>query len=302
MTMIHEQTHQARSNVWSDLLMLIKPSITFMAVFTALGGMWLAPMDISISRALLTLLGTALIVGAANTLNCYLERESDKLMTRTKSRPLPGGRMKPATALYLGLVLSALALPILYLFASPMTAGLAAFALVAYVWVYTPMKQVSSWALIVGSVPGAMPPLLGWTAATETIDGAGLALFGILFIWQLPHFIAISMYRQSEYDNAGIKTVASQLGLTMAKWQILLWTTALVVVSLSLVPLNVAGLLYLVAASILGVAFMWIALLGFRTKQPNRWARNVFLYSLVYMNLMVVALAVDHQFGFALVS
>ena len=210
--------------------------------------------------------------------------------------------MKPATALYLGLVLSALALPILYLFASPMTAGLAAFALVAYVWVYTPMKQVSSWALIVGSVPGAMPPLLGWTAATEAIDGAGLALFGILFIWQLPHFIAISMYRQSEYDNAGIKTVASQLGLTMAKWQILLWTTALVVVSLSLVPLNVAGLLYLVAASILGIAFMWIALLGFRTKQPNRWARNVFLYSLVYMNLMVVALAADHQFGFALLS
>ena len=282
--------------------MLVKPSITFMAVFTAMGGMWLAPMEISMSRALLTLLGTALIVGAANTLNCYLERESDKLMTRTKSRPLPGGRMKPATALCVGLILSALALPILYLFASPMTAGLAAFALVAYVWVYTPMKQVSSWALIVGSVPGAMPPLLGWTAATETIDGAGLALFGILFIWQLPHFIAISMYRQSEYDNAGIKTVASQLGLTMAKWQIWLWTTALVVVSLSLVPLNVAGLIYLVAASILGAAFLWIALIGFRTKQPNRWARKVFLYSLVYMNLMVVALAIDHQFGLALLN
>lgn len=302
MTMIRQQTYQPRSGGWSDLLMLVKPSITFMAVFTALGGMWLAPKEVSLSRALLTLLGTALIVGAANTLNCYLERESDKLMTRTKNRPLPGGRMKPTTALCVGLVLSALALPTLYMFASPMTAGLAAFALVAYVWVYTPMKQISSWALIVGSVPGAMPPLLGWTAATETIDGAGLALFGILFIWQLPHFIAISMYRQSEYDNAGIKTVASQLGLTTAKWQILLWTSALVVVSLSLVPLNVAGLVYLVAASILGAAFLWIALMGFRTKQPNRWARKVFLYSLVYMNLMVVFLAIDHQFGSALIG
>ena len=122
-----------------------------------------------------------------------------------------------------------------------LTAALAAFALVCYVAIYTPMKQVSSWALLVGSVPGAMPPLLRWTAQAETIDGAGLALFGILFVWQLPHFIAISMYRQSEYDRAGIKTVASQLGLSMAKWQILLWTTALVVPESMLVPLQLAG-------------------------------------------------------------
>ena len=196
-------------------------------------------------------------------------------------------------------MLTALSLPILYIFASPLTALLAAFALVAYVWIYTPMKQVSSWALIVGSVPGAMPPLLGWTAATEVIDGAGLALFGILFVSQLPHFIAISMYRQREYDNAGIKTVASQLGLTIAKWQIMLWTTALVVVSLALVPLEVAGGIYLISASILGLIFMGIAVAGFRTRKPNQWARAVFLYSLVYMNLMVVFLAVDHHIGWA---
>ena len=292
-----ENTQPRRSSFLADVLMLIKPSITFMAVFTAMGGMWLAPNGISITRAVLTLIGTALIVGAANTLNCYLERESDKLMTRTKTRPLPDGRMSAKTALVLGLSLTMLALPLLYVCASPLTALLAAFALISYVWIYTPMKQVSSWALLVGSVPGAMPPLLGWTAATEAIDGAGLALFGILFVWQLPHFIAISMYRQKEYDNAGIKTVASQLGLTIAKWQILLWTTALVVVSLALVPLEVAGGIYLISASVLGAIFMGIALAGFRTTKPNRWARAVFLYSLVYMNLMVVFLAVDHQVG-----
>ena len=292
-----ENTQPRRSRFLSDVLMLIKPSITFMAVFTAMGGMWLAPNSISITRAVLTLIGTALIVGAANTLNCYLERESDKLMTRTKTRPLPDGRMSAKTALVLGLSLTMLALPLLYVCASPLTALLAAFALISYVWIYTPMKQVSSWALLVGSVPGAMPPLLGWTAATEAIDGAGLALFGILFVWQLPHFIAISMYRQKEYDNAGIKTVASQLGLTIAKWQILLWTSALVVVSLALVPLEVAGGIYLISASVLGAIFMGIALAGFRTTKPNRWARAVFLYSLVYMNLMVVFLAVDHQVG-----
>ena len=286
----------------SDVLMLVKPNITFMAVFTALGGMWLAPTPVSLSKIVLTLVGTALIVGAANTLNCYLERDSDKLMARTKNRPLPDGRMAARTALVLGLLLTALALPVLYLFASPLTALLAAFALVAYVWIYTPMKQVSSWALLVGSVPGAMPPLLGWTAATEVIDGAGLALFGILFIWQLPHFIAISMYRQTEYDNAGIKTVASQLGLTMAKWQILLWTSALVLVSLALVPLEVAGSIYLISASVLGAIFLGIAVAGFRTKRPNRWARAVFLYSLVYMNLMVVFLAVDHNIAWDLLS
>ncbi len=295
--MICENTQPNRSRFLSDFLMLVKPSITLMAVFTAMGGMWLAPTGISLTRALFTLLGTGLIVGAANTLNCYLERETDKLMSRTKNRPLPGGRMTARTALVLGLMLTATSLPLLYVFASGLTALLAAFALVAYVWIYTPMKQMSSWALIVGSVPGAMPPLLGWTAATEGIDGAGLALFGILFVWQLPHFIAISMYRQREYDNAGIKTVASQLGLTMAKWQILLWTTALVVVSLALVPLDVAGEFYLVSASLLGLVFISIAIAGFRTRKPNQWARTVFLYSLVYMNLMVVCLAVDNTFG-----
>ena len=279
--------------------MLIKPSITLMAVFTAWGGIWLAPQAISAAKVIWTLLGTALIVGAANTLNCYIERESDKLMARTKIRPLPAGRMNPTVALVIGSLLTLIALPLLYFFSSPMTAGLAAFALVCYVAIYTPMKQVSSWALLVGSVPGAMPPLLGWTAATETIDGAGLALFGILFVWQLPHFIAISMYRQAEYDRAGIKTVASQLGLSMAKWQILLWTTALVVLSLALVPLELAGSLYLVSAISLGVIFMVIAIAGFKTQQSNRWARSVFLYSLIYMNLMVVCLAIDHQFGSA---
>lgn len=288
-----------RPSALSDALMLIKPSITLMAVFTAWGGMWLAPNAISTSKVLWTLLGTALIVGAANTLNCYIERESDKLMARTKVRPLPAGRMEPKLALSIGLVLTCIALPMLYICSSPMTAALAAFALLCYVAIYTPMKQVSSWALLVGSVPGAMPPLLGWTAATETIDGAGLALFGILFVWQLPHFIAISMYRQSEYDRAGIKTVAGQLGLTIAKWQILMWTTALVVLSLALVPLDLAGSLYLVSALSLGIIFLVIAIAGFRTKHANRWARGVFLYSLIYMNLMVICLAIDHQFGSA---
>lgn len=288
-----------RRSSLSDALMLIKPSITIMAVFTAWGGMWLAPDAIPAAKVLWTLIGTALIVGAANTLNCYIERESDKLMTRTKVRPLPAGRMSPKIALWIGIVLTIIALPILYIYSSPMTAGLAAFALLCYVAIYTPMKQVSSWALLVGSVPGAMPPLLGWTAATETIDGAGLALFGILFIWQLPHFIAISMYRQSEYDRAGIKTVAGQLGITIAKWQILIWTSALVILSLALVPLDLAGSLYLVSALSLGIIFILIAIAGFTTQQPNRWARGVFLYSLIYMNLMVICLAVDHQFGSA---
>ena len=293
LTNLHQ--NELKGRLSKDLIMLVKPNITFMALFTALGGFWLAPGEATTSVLLWTLLGTALIVGSANALNCYLERETDGLMARTKSRPLPAQRMEPAIALKFGLCLGALALPILYMFANPLTALLAAVALVSYVWIYTPMKQVSAWALLVGSVPGAIPPLLGWTAATGTLDGAGLALFGILFVWQLPHFIAISMYRQAEYDRAGIKTVAGQLGLNAARWQILLWTTALALVSFSLVPLQLAGTFFLVSSTVVGIGFIGLAIWGFVSDRPNRWARAIFLYSLLYMNLIVVFLVVDTQ-------
>ncbi len=146
-----------------DLVALTKPRITLMVIITTLGGLWLAPGEVPMVTILATLVATAMVVGAANTLNCWLERDSDAFMARTKNRPLPSGRLDPRWALGLGLALGAISVPVLTLVVNPLTGLLAAIALVSYVWIYTPMKQRSPAALLVGSVPGALPPLMGWT-------------------------------------------------------------------------------------------------------------------------------------------
>ena len=277
----------------SDYAALAKPNITFMAVFTTLGGLWLAPGSASWALIAYTSVGTALIVASANALNCYLERESDRFMTRTQTRPLPAGRMNPSSALWFGLLLAVVSVPILTFLVNPVTGLLAAIALVSYVWIYTPMKQASPWALVVGAVPGAMPPLLGWTAMTGQVEWPGIVLFGIMFIWQMPHFIAISMYREAEYTRAGIRTVASVAGVASAKRQILAWTAILVPFSFLLVPLNVSGYVYLVSAVVLGVVFLYRSIQGFRAEDSDRWAKSLFLYSLVYLTALFAAVAVD---------
>lgn len=281
------------SAILRDLVALTKPRITLMVVITTAGGIWLAPGATPWLTVLATLAATAMVVGAANTLNCWLERDSDKHMARTKQRPLPAGRLDARWALALGLVLGALSVPILTFVANPLTGLLAAVALVSYVWIYTPLKQRSTLALAVGSVPGALPPLMGWTASTGELGAPGIVLFGILFLWQLPHFLAISIFREQEYTKAGIKVVPAVKGPLATKVRAAIYAGALVPVSLMLVPLGIAGTLYLVVAGVLGVAFFAWALWGLRREAGNRWARQLFLASLVYLPLLFAALALD---------
>lgn len=280
-----------------DLAALTKPRITAMVVITTLGGLWLAPGEVPLLVVLATLVSTAMVVGAANTLNCWLERDVDRHMARTKHRPLPDGRLDPRLALGLGLALGAISVPILTLVANPLTGLLAAIALVSYVWVYTPMKQRSPFAIVVGSVPGALPPLMGWTAATGELSAPGIVLFGILFLWQLPHFLAISLFREREYTKAGIRVMPAVHGVASTKRQAALWAGALLPVSLLLVPLGIAGWIYLSVAGVLGVVFLVWALAGLRAEAGNRWARQLFLASLVYLPLLFAALAVDVAAG-----
>src|SRR5262245_42474538 len=197
----------------ADLVALAKPRITALVITTTAGGLWLAPVKVGMGVAGLTILGTSLIVAGANALNMYIEREIDGRMERTKDRPLPAGRLAPRIALWFGVVLSVAAVPILAIGVNATTALLAVLANLSYVLAYTPLKQRSHWALLVGAVPGAMPPLLGWTAATGTIGAGGLVLFGILFLWQVPHFLAISIFRKEEYARAGLKVMPNTLGI-----------------------------------------------------------------------------------------
>jgi len=276
-----------------DLIALTKPRITLMVLVTAAGGMWLAPGSeggVSIAIMLLT---TGMVVGAANTLNCYLERDSDRLMARTANRPLPDGRLQPSWALVFGVLLALFAVPTLTLAVNPITGLLGFIALVSYVAIYTPMKQHTPAALFVGALPGALPPLMGWTAVTGRIEPPGLVLFGILFLWQIPHFIAISIFRQEEYERAGLKVLPSVRGLRSAKLQAAIYAGALWGVSLLLVPYGLAGSIYLTTAIVFGAHFFWMALRGFQAEDSKVWAKKFFVASLVYLTALFAALILD---------
>jgi protoheme IX farnesyltransferase len=274
-------------------IVLTKPTITALSVLMAAGGLVLAPVKLNLLTAVLALLGTAFAVASANVLNMYLERETDGLMKRTRSRPLPSGRMNPNAALGFGIGLGVAAMLLLAIGVNVITAVLGCFALLAYVFVYTPLKRKTPLALIIGAVPGAIPPLMGWTAATGEISAPGLVLFAILLLWQLPHFLAIAMYSKADYARAGILTVPVVRGDRVARLQALAYATMLVPVSLLLVPLGVAGWLYFSVASAVGV---WFALKGFRGFTPaagTRWARQFFFASLIYLPVLTAGLMLD---------
>lgn len=276
-----------------DLSTLAKPGLTMMNVMMTAGAMGLAAVSLPWITWLMVLLSAGVLVGSANAMNMYLEREGDKEMARTRRRPIPAGRMRPGTALAIGLTGGLLAVFGLTFYGNVATGALGAFGFISYVWVYTPMKRRSPWAMQIGAIPGAIPPLLGWTAATGNFNIAGIVLFLIVFFWQIPHFIAIAIYRQADYVRAGIKTWPSVRGMDSAKNQALLYTFFLTPVSLMLVPLGIASYAYLVAAAALGLWFLITCVRGFEPESGQRWARHFFVVSIIYLPLLTLALIID---------
>jgi heme o synthase len=295
-----------------DLVTLTKPRITVIVVATCAAGMAIAPVRIPGSVAALALLGTALIVASANALNMWWERDTDGLMDRTRKRPLPAGRMAPDVALFFGLALGASSIPMLVA-VNTLTAALGLLALVTYVLAYTPLKRHTSLALWVGAVPGAMPPLMGWTSATGSLYTSplhgtggvappatfagmgGLLLFSFLFAWQLPHFNAIALFRADDYAKAGLKVVSVQRGARAAKLQIAGYSALLVAVSAALAATRLAGLTFELSTLTLGALFLVIAAYGLRARAGAGWAKGVFAYSVVYLTLLLAILVVDRK-------
>ncbi|MEI7704335.1 MAG: heme o synthase [Deltaproteobacteria bacterium] len=274
-----------------DLFALAKPRLSGMVVSTTAAGMWLAPSQPSAPRAAAILLGTGMVVGAANVLNNYLERDVDARMRRTWDRPLPAGRIAPATALAIGLGMPAFAIPVLALAANPLTALLALVALVSYAFVYTPMKRFTTAALFVGAIPGAIPPLMGWTASTGAIDARGLALFALLFVWQLPHFLAISIYLKEDYARGGLKVFALVHGERSARIWALVTSALLVPVGMLPAFLGMATWGFGAVAALLGGGLTASAARGLgRPEGDTRQARNFFLSTLLYLVAFFIAL------------
>jgi len=288
-----------RRGVWSllrDVIALLKLRITALVLVTSLGGMALAvrmgAAVWNVRTATLTVVGMCMVVSAANALNMYLERESDALMARTKDRPLPAGRLQPEVALWMAWALAVLALPVLAMGVNGLTAALTGWALALYAGFYTPLKRVTSQSLLVGAVPGALPPLIGWTALTGEVSLPGLALFGVLFFWQVPHFLAIATLCGEDYAKAGLKVMPMERPAEVVRRHAVGHGAALVAVSLVLAPslagFDGLGASYFLIALVLGLGFLGTTLAS--NRDPRRWARRVFLASLVYLTLLFVCL------------
>ena len=278
----------------ADLVELAKPRINLMVMLTSGIGLLLASGQLPpLGLALAVLAGTGMVAAGGSALNHHWERHTDRLMDRTAGRPLPAGRMHPDVALAYGLALSAAGLLLLALTTNLATALLGLTALVGYVLVYTPLKRVTSLATVVGAVPGAIPPMMGWVAASGRLDAGAWALFGILFFWQLPHFLAIAWICREDYSRAGLPvfTVGDAGGVRTGR-QMVLWAAALVPVSLLPAALGLAGLTYLFGALLLGLALLVVSL-GFLRRHSTTAARRLLLASVVYLPAVLVILVID---------
>lgn len=275
---------------------MTKPDINLLVILTTLGGMWIAgsgPRAWGLVVA--TLLGTALASASAAVLNGYVDRDVDALMSRTDHRPLPAGRVGPRRALSFGVALGAASFVLLAWKVNLLSAALALGAILFYVGIYTAwLKRSTPLCTVIGGIPGAIPPVIGWAAVTGHVSLVAVVLFAILFLWQPPHFWALTLYRKGDYARAGIPIASVAWGEERTKRQILLYTTTLVAASLLLFyPLGAAGLFYFVTASVLGAAFLGLAVAVARKEECGQLARRLFHYSIPYMGLLFLAIILD---------
>ena len=294
MTPTHPPRNAGLAEKLSDHLELTKPRITLMVVMTAgLGFLLGREGGLSLGLLAATLVGTGLLSAGGSALNHFWERDSDALMERTAGRPLPAGRLSPRRALIFGLLIAVAGCSLLAWRVNLLTAGLGLLAFLSYVLIYTPMKKLTPLSTLVGAIPGALPPMMGWTAARNDLAAGAWVLFGILFLWQLPHFLAIAWLCREDYARAGLPTlpVVEPDGRSTAR-QALLWGGVLLPVSLLPVAIGLAGAAYLVGAAALGIAFLAFCAAFSRTVN-DRAARHLLLASVIYLPGVLAAMAVD---------
>ncbi|HYE33145.1 MAG TPA: heme o synthase [Methylomirabilota bacterium] len=281
-------------SLFAILMDLIKARLTALVLLTTLVGYYMgAEGPIDFLKMLQAMLATGLVASGASALNQFLEREHDAKMRRTENRPLPSGKMQPDTVLIFGGLTSAFGLLWLAVAVNPLTSLLGAVTLVTYVFVYTPLKRVTALNTAIGAIPGAIPPLMGWTAATGEISAGGWALFAILFFWQLPHFLAIAWMYKEEYMKAGYVMLpnSDETGARTAR-QALSHTLGLVPISLCPAVFGQGGVIYFIGALALGVFFVWRAI-QFARNSDLTHARQLFFASIIYLPLLLSLLVID---------
>jgi protoheme IX farnesyltransferase len=278
------------ASVSRDYLELSKSRIVMMVLITTAAGYLFAAHHIDWALLVNTLVGTALVAAGTNALNQYVERDHDAKMRRTRLRPLPDGRISPRAALLFSVAISLIGTVYLGLAVNWLTAALGAFTLTSYIFVYTPLKRVSTICTLIGAIPGAIPPLMGWTAATGTLGAGGWIIFAILFFWQLPHFMAISWMYRDDYARGGFAMLAvrDHDGRTTARHAVL-YSFALLAVSVLPPLFGLSTFIYLAGAVIAGTALTIASFAFFASRTPGR-ARRLFMASNIYLIVMMTLL------------
>ncbi|HMB55483.1 MAG TPA: heme o synthase [Thermoanaerobaculia bacterium] len=279
---------------FADLVELTKPRITSMVAVTAAAGFVMAsPGRLDWLLLAHALLGTSLVASGAAALNQVVERGVDARMRRTARRPLPAGRLHPDVALLWAVSLSVVGVTWLALAVNLLTALLGALTLAGYVFVYTPMKRLSSLATVVGAVPGAVPPMMGWAAARDLLEPGAWALFAILFLWQMPHFLAIAWMYRADYERGGMPMlpVVDPDGTRTGR-QAVLYAAALVPVALLPTPLGLTGPVYFIGALLFSLAFLW-ASWRFQQATNSTTAKKLLLTSVVYLPALLAVMFLD---------
>lgn len=274
---------------------LTKPRIAFMLVLTSAAGFYLGSYQgFNFIVFINSMVGITLLAFGVATLNQYIERKTDILMERTAKRPLPTNRITPNEALIFGVLQCAVAELYLLFLVNGLTAGLGLIVIVGYVFLYTPLKTRTTASTAIGALPGAMPPLMGWTAAADNITLGAWILFAILFLWQFPHFLAIATMYKDEYKKAGIKMLpAVEKDGRITARQIVLFSILLVPVTLAPFFIGLAGIYYLVGASLLGIWFLWTSIETARAKTFEK-SRKLLLVSVLYLPIIFALMVFDH--------
>ncbi len=278
---------------FSDVISLTKPKLSLLVMVTVLVGVLVTSQSMNFFKVLLALVLIGMVVAGAATLNCYLEKDIDAKMERTKNRPLPSQRMAPLTALLIGLFLLGFSIPLIFIKINVATGFLAVVAALSYLYAYTPLKQKSLLAVFVGAIPGAIPPLMGRTTVLGEFDFMGLLLFAILYVWQIPHFFAISIYHREDYNHARIKIFPTLWGMKKTKFSMILLTVLLMLVSILPHFFLHASVNYYRVALALGLIFIFLSLQGLKKIEniaEKQWAQQYFWASIFYLPLLLVSM------------
>ncbi len=289
-----------RPSLLADLVTLTKPRIISLLLVTTVAPMFITPAGVP-SLALIgwVMLGGYLMAGGANAINMWFDRDIDRVMARTRARPVPAGRLPAAAALLFGVALGATAFALFWRFVNPLAAWLALAGLLFYVFIYTiGLKRWSPQNIVIGGAAGAFPPLVGWASMTGSLDLAALYLFAIIFYWTPPHFWALALVKQADYAKAGVPMMPLVRGAHHTKLQMLAYTVMLVLLTTLPTLSGTQGLFYLAVAVLLGGRLLWYCVRLLRESGTTPTAWRMYRYSLLYLALLFVAMGVDRALPF----